>query len=120
MKLEHINNILDGLVGDVEVLRLAGRRDRVTYYMHCYTNGREEFNLKLEDGIDKLIKIGWELKSPEWVNITTVCIDMIGKELWVDKMKPIIVETVAMGTDYTNIVSTDGDIYEADDLWMKE
>ena len=123
MKLEDINTILGNLVGDVKIYvgnSYYGKPEADYYYMMCHTSKKDAFNLtEYMDDIDHLIKIAWLLKKKELVHITKICIDLINKQVFVDKTYPITIVGIEATEDGTVVKTSKGRTFSADDLWME-
>ena len=93
----------------------------LTNYMYMrHRNGREAFNLGGLTDI-QILERAVELCEPSYTKITTICLDLIGKEIYVDKKIPITVNSFARDSEGNNIVtSTDGRTYSAENLYIKE
>ncbi len=119
--LDEKNKILDGLVGDVKIYRL--RVNDVSgeeyEYMALHNSNKTQHGIK-DMTIDQLIKVAWELKSPSWVKITSICANLIGSTVWFNKQHELVVASVAMGKDGVDITMQDGSIYTDFNLWIKE
>ncbi len=119
--LDEKNKILDGLVGDVKIYRL--RVNDVSgeeyEYMALHNGNKTQHGIK-DMTIDQLIKVAWELKSPSWVKITSICANLIGSTVWFNKQHELVVASVAMGKDGVDITMKDGSVYTDFNLWIKE
>jgi len=122
MKLIDVNNILAGLVGDVELREsiFTGTKTKDTFvYLHCYSNGKDDHELNEYTSIDELIKAAWKLKRPLWTKVEMICTDIINKEVWLDKITPVTVERINITGNGTKIISTSGRTYSSDNIWLK-
>ena len=120
--LRDVNNILTGLVGDVELREsiFTGTKCKDTFvYLHCYSNGKDNYELNKYTSIDELIKAAWELKRPLWTKVEMICTDIINKEVWLDKITPVTVERINITGNGTKIISTSGRTYSSDNIWLK-
>ena len=123
MNLEEINKILENLVGDVKIYTgnsHYGKPGADYHYMMCHTTQKDAFSLTehLND-IDHLIKIAWSLKKKELIHIKKICIDLINKQVFVDKTYPITIVGIEATKDGTVVKTSKGRTFSADDLWME-
>jgi len=123
MKLEDINKVLEMLVGDVKIYTSNshnGNPESDFHYMLCSATGKDAFSLSEHlDDVDNLIKIAWSLKKKELVHITKICIDLINKQVFVDKTYPITIVGIEATEDGTVVKTNKGRTFSADDLWME-
>ncbi len=123
MKLEDINTILENLVGDVKIYvgnSYYGRPEDDYHYMMCHTTKKDAFSLTEHLGdIDHLIKIAWSLKKKELVHITKICMDLINKQVFINKTYPITIVGIEATEDGTVVKTSKGRTFSADDLWME-
>jgi hypothetical protein len=95
----------------------AARKSTYIYMKHA--NGREAFSLT--DMTDKeVLKKAKELCKATFTKVTTLCLDIIGEEVWIDKETPITINSIARDSEGNNIVTTTtGKTYSADNLYIK-
>jgi len=119
--LDEKNKILDGLVGDVKIYRgcMSDNSNEEFEYMALHNSNKTQHGIK-DMNIDQLIKAAWELKSPSWVKITSICANLIGSTVWFNKQHELVVASVAMGKDGVDITMQDGSVYTDFNLWIKE
>ncbi len=121
MKLEHINNILEMLVGDVQMYNVQhSYKGGETYnYLRSNTTGKQYFNLEDKmDDIDALIKEAWKLKRHKYVPLSITTAD-IGATVYVDRMTPICINSIFVTTKQIIITSEGGVEYPGDRLWIR-
>jgi len=92
-----------------------------TKYIHMiHKNSKDAFNLH-EMTDEMILEKAKELCEPSFTKISTVCMGLIGKEVWVNKEIPIVIDSIGRNDDGYNIVtSIDGKAYNADNLYIKE
>ena len=91
--------------------------DKYIYMTH--KNGKDMFNLisKTDEEILEEAKL---LCEPTYIRITSVCLDLIGKEVYIDKEIPIVVKSISKNESGNNIVTSDtGKTFSADSLYLK-
>ena len=114
------NNILEGLVGGVKLYRLSTHNGEEEYeYLQLTGTSRTEHGVK-GLSIDQLLKAAWTLKTPNWVKLSTVCLDLINQTVWVNKIVEIKVVSVSMTKDGAIIKDEHGDFHSIDNLYIKE
>ena len=120
MTLNDKNTILKNLVGGVKIYTLcSSTAPNYEYsYMQLANSIKTDYDV---DGksIDQLIKAAWKLKTPKWVKLGTVCIDLVGRDVWFNKEHKFTVKAVAISKDDTTVYMTDGTSYSNKNLWIK-
>ena len=122
--IDELNNILQGLVGNVQLFKVLhkGINNEPYYYLVNLDNGKDEFgitDLVKKGDLDGLISAAYKTKKVEYSRINTICMDLIGKEVWVDKEILITVAEIKATEEGTIIVSTNGRTYNSDSLWIE-
>ena len=123
--VQEINNILQGLVGNVRIYEGIHQQDanKPYYYIINLDNGKDQFGITelVEAGdLDGLISAAYKTKSPELLRVRTVCMNLIGREVWVDRETIITVESITGTKDEVKVLSTSGRTYSANNLWIEE
>ena len=123
MTLVEKNNIIHGLVGtEVSLFEhhySSGDPENIYY---CLTSKGVEYNTYPEKDvtIDKLLELAWAQKNRmSWTHIETVCLQIVGTEVWVDQEIPITVASVGGNEDGTHVTSTTGRTYSTNNLWLR-
>ena len=120
MTLDDKNNILNGLVGGVKIYRMCGYSTKDEYdYMSVLGTQKTEHGIT-DMTIDQLIQTAWKLKSPTYHQVDTICIDLIGKTLYIDQTTPITVDRINGSANGVVIVDSTGTTHTTDNLWIKE
>ena len=84
-----------------------------------HKNGRDAYGLH-DKTDEEILKEAKELSEPRYTKITTVCLNIIGKEIWVDKKIPIVIVSIARDSEGNNsVTSAEGKTYLADNLYIK-
>ena len=123
MTLVEKNNIIHGLVGTEVTLfehNYSGGDPKNTYY--CLASEGAEHNTYPEKDvtIDKLLELAWAQKNcMSWTHIETVCLQIVGTEVWVDQEIAITVASVGGNEDGTHVTSTTGRTYSTTNLWLR-
>ena len=123
MKLEHINNIVQGLVHpNIEIMygRYTGIDEPEPYYFIWFEGKTYHFDKEDMDNTDKMIQHCWAAIRPKWVSFTDVCGHSIGDIVYVDKTTPIAIESILQSVDGIEVISTVGNTYNAKNLWVKK
>jgi len=65
---------------------------------HCMlrhlTLDKNNYDTKLTDSIDTIIEQAYTLCEPKFTPVTNVCFSMLSTEFYLDKLTPIIVESI--------------------------
>ncbi len=120
MTLDDKNNILNGLVGGVKIYRMCSHQGAYEYeYMQLFGSQKTEHSIT-DMTIDQLIQAAWKLKSPTYHQVDTICIDLIGKTLYIDQTTPITVDRINGSANGVVIVDSTGTAHTTNNLWLKE
>ena len=121
--VNELNNILQGLVGNVKIFGGYHKDSKeVYYYMVNIDNSKDAFGIAslVEAGdLDGLISEASKLKIKEFIKIEIICTDLIGKKVWVDKEIPITISEINISTGNSTVISTKGRTYSTDNLWIE-
>ena len=92
-----------------------------TKFIHMvHKNGKDVFSLH-EMTDEEILEKAEELSKSIFIKIETICMDLIGKEVWVNKEKPVFVRGLYKNNEDEYIIeTTTGNIYLVDDLYIKE
>ena len=123
--VQEINNILQGLVGNVRIYEGIHQQsaNEPYYYIINLDNGKDQFGIAelVEAGdLDGLISAAYETKKLELIRVKAVCMNLIGREVWVDRETIITVESITGTKDEVKVLSTSGRTYSANNLWITE
>ncbi len=123
MNLEEINKVLEMLVGDVKVYMgntCHSSEEGEYYYMTCFKTSKDAFALTdTMNDIDALIKIAWSLKAKELVLVKTICMDLIGKDVLIDKTHRVTIAAIEGSLNGALIRTTEGRTYSTTNLWIE-
>ena len=120
MTLDDKNTILKNLVGGVKIYIIcSSSKPNYEYsYMQLKDSSKTAYNIESMT-INQLIKAAWKLKTPKWVKLNTVCVDLVGRDVWFNKEHKFTVKAVAISKDDTTVYMTDGTSYTNENLWIK-
>jgi len=122
MTLVEKNNIIHGLVGTEVTLfehHYSGGGPDNTYL--CMVSAAKDNSYPDENAtMDELLKMAWIQKARiKWTHIETVCLQIVGTEVWVDQEIAITVASVGGDEDGTHVTSTTGRTYSTNNLWLR-
>ena len=123
MKLEHLNNIVQGLVHpEVEIIysRYTGINEPEPYYFIWFKNRAYHFDKEDMVNIDKMIQHCWNATKPKWRNFSSICGHSIGDIVYVDKTIPITIESILQSAEGTKVLATNLEFYDTNSLWIKK
>ncbi len=94
------------------------QRDNSKYQYLSYF-GKATFGV-FKYSIDELILEAFKLISPTWIPLSKVCTDLIGQEVWEDKLIPYIIAEVSITKEGSVLISTTGEKLDIDRLYLKD
>jgi len=89
-------------------------------YMKSIKTSREDFSINIKDPLRDIIAKAKEMEKPNWVKIETVCMDLIGKTVYVDKEIEVEIVTISGTEKGIHIITTNGRTFSVENLWIKE
>ena len=98
---------------------INGYNERTKYIYMYHINDKNYFGLeKMKDS--QILSKAKELCESNFTKISTVCLDLIGKEVYIDKEIPIVIKGISKDESGNNIVTSDtGKTFSADSLYLK-
>ena len=89
-------------------------------YMYCALKGSYDKSvhglIRIDDD-SKVIEESKKLLEPTFTPIRTLCVNLIGKKVYLDKEKEVVVKSI---TSKTTIEATDGETYLVKNLYLKD
>jgi len=88
-------------------------------FMYCSMKGSNDRSIhgltRMDD--NSIIKESKQLLEPIFTPISKLCVDLIGKKVYLNKEKELVVKSI---TSKTTIEATDGEIYLVKNLYLKD
>jgi len=114
-----INDILESM-GLSARLNVSMDNCRSYTYMRSIETSIDNFSVEVNMPLRKIIAIAKEMEEAAWIKIETVCMNLIGKKVWVDKEIEVTIKSISGDTGKVEVLTTSGRTYSADNLWIKE
>ena len=114
------DEIHENITKDILVGVGVDNYNTLTNYMYMkHRNGKNAFNLQKKTD-KEILEIAIKMCEPNYTKITTICLDIIGKEVYVDKEIAITINSISRDSEGNNIVTSfDGISYNADNLYIR-
>ncbi len=119
-KLEEVNNILNGLVGNVEMVKgyISGSITKEPFhYLVNHDTGMTIHGVHIDMGIDELIRFAWKLRGDKFKEVKEVSMYLVGATVYINKIKPLTVDSVSVDSRGSFIVSS-GIKYPLNNVWL--
>ena len=113
MKLEHMQNVANMYSRDIVV---GMNRHTRTYIVLFYKN-KTAFP---DDTVESIQSKCRELLKDKFIKLDTICMNIIGSTIYVDKDIEIVVSSMGGNDEGTCVKSSSGRTYGVDNLWIKE
>ncbi len=119
LTIEEIQRMLNLYAPGIKVGIHYGEIGQQKKYLIIRYKNKTEFpdeDISLND----LYRIALRLVMPNWIAIEVVCLEMIGKEVWIDQKLKVTIASMGGDADGTFIKTTSGRTYSTKNLWIKE